>query len=144
MGNAAPPWLVYALLWCGVACCGVACCGAQEPLTARREALYSALRESEGQLHFATAKTSRDVEELQVRYMRGAWPHMYMLACILPHAALRCCEGAPCMHACMPCYPAGPVSCVLALRAHAVTAAPLAVHPAGCVLLAGWLAAVLP
>ncbi|PRW32906.1 DNA ligase 1-like isoform B [Chlorella sorokiniana] len=36
----------------------------REPLTARREALYSALNASEGHLEFATAKTSRDVEEL--------------------------------------------------------------------------------
>lgn len=34
------------------------------PLTERREALYGALREVEGQLAFASAKTSRDVEEL--------------------------------------------------------------------------------
>lgn len=37
-----------------------------KPLTERREALYSALVEKEGQLQFASAKTSRDVEELEV------------------------------------------------------------------------------
>lgn len=37
----------------------------REPLTARREALYSALQPVPWQLEFATAKTSRDVEELQ-------------------------------------------------------------------------------
>ncbi|KAL4857383.1 DNA ligase 1 [Chlorella vulgaris] len=36
----------------------------QEPLTARREALYSALDPEPGKLELATAKTSRDVEEL--------------------------------------------------------------------------------
>ncbi|EFJ43817.1 ATP-dependent DNA ligase [Volvox carteri f. nagariensis] len=36
-----------------------------KPLTERREALYGALMEKEGQLQFATAKTSRDVEELE-------------------------------------------------------------------------------
>ncbi|KAI3430447.1 hypothetical protein D9Q98_005042 [Chlorella vulgaris] len=36
----------------------------QEPLTARREALYSALEPEPGKLELATAKTSRDVEEL--------------------------------------------------------------------------------
>eukprot|EP01023_Acetabularia_acetabulum_P054656 TRINITY_DN6193_c0_g2_i1.p1 TRINITY_DN6193_c0_g2~~TRINITY_DN6193_c0_g2_i1.p1 ORF type:complete len:635 (+),score=149.87 TRINITY_DN6193_c0_g2_i1:124-1905(+) len=36
-----------------------------EPLTVRREALYSALKETEGQLKFAVAKTSTDVEQLQ-------------------------------------------------------------------------------
>lgn len=35
------------------------------PLTQRREALYGALSEEEGRLHFATAKVSRDVEELE-------------------------------------------------------------------------------
>ncbi|GIL75828.1 hypothetical protein Vretifemale_5549 [Volvox reticuliferus] len=36
-----------------------------KPLTERREALYNALTEKEGQLQFASAKTSRDVEELE-------------------------------------------------------------------------------
>ncbi|PSC72994.1 DNA ligase 1-like [Micractinium conductrix] len=36
----------------------------REPLTARREAMYSALEVSPGHLEFATAKTSRDIEEL--------------------------------------------------------------------------------
>ncbi|GIL44509.1 hypothetical protein Vafri_1960 [Volvox africanus] len=36
-----------------------------KPLTERREALYGALTEKEGQLEFASAKTSRDVEELE-------------------------------------------------------------------------------
>ncbi len=36
------------------------------PLTERREALYGALKEVEGQLAYASAKTSRDVEELAV------------------------------------------------------------------------------
>lgn len=38
-----------------------------KPLTERREALYGSLKEVEGQLAFATAKVSRDVEELEVR-----------------------------------------------------------------------------
>lgn len=42
-----------------------------KPLSERREALYSALVPKEGQLAFATAKTSRDVEELAVRGERG-------------------------------------------------------------------------
>eukprot|EP00195_Chlamydomonas_chlamydogama_P015251 CAMPEP_0202891666 /NCGR_PEP_ID=MMETSP1392-20130828/1671_1 /ASSEMBLY_ACC=CAM_ASM_000868 /TAXON_ID=225041 /ORGANISM="Chlamydomonas chlamydogama, Strain SAG 11-48b" /LENGTH=944 /DNA_ID=CAMNT_0049575491 /DNA_START=248 /DNA_END=3082 /DNA_ORIENTATION=+ len=37
----------------------------KEPLSARREALYGALQEREGEFMFATAKTSTDVEELQ-------------------------------------------------------------------------------
>ncbi|KAK9814328.1 hypothetical protein WJX72_004071 [[Myrmecia] bisecta] len=37
----------------------------QKPLTERRTALYSALNETHGELHFATAKTSRELEELQ-------------------------------------------------------------------------------
>lgn len=37
------------------------------PLSERRAALYGALKPVEGQLAFATAKTSRDVEELAVR-----------------------------------------------------------------------------
>ena len=36
------------------------------PLTERREALYGALQEQEGELAFATAKISKDVEELGV------------------------------------------------------------------------------
>ncbi len=44
-----------------------------KPLTERREALYSALVEKEGQLQFASAKTSRDVEELEVLHPRS--PH---------------------------------------------------------------------
>lgn len=38
-----------------------------KPLTARREALYGALMEKEGELQFATTKISRDVEDLEVR-----------------------------------------------------------------------------
>lgn len=38
-----------------------------EPLTERRKALYDALEEREGELMFATYKTSRDTEELAVR-----------------------------------------------------------------------------
>jgi DNA ligase-1 len=38
----------------------------QEPLTKRREALYSAFKEVPGEFLFATAKISRDVEELQM------------------------------------------------------------------------------
>jgi DNA ligase-1 len=38
----------------------------QEPLTKRREALYSAFKETPGEFMFATAKISRDVEELQM------------------------------------------------------------------------------
>lgn len=38
----------------------------REPLTARREALTSALVEVPGQLALATAKISTDVEELEV------------------------------------------------------------------------------
>ena len=37
-----------------------------EPLLKRREALYSAFQEVPGEFHFAVAKVSRDVEELQV------------------------------------------------------------------------------
>ncbi len=36
-----------------------------KPLTERRAALYSALTEKQGQLMYATSKTSRDVDELQ-------------------------------------------------------------------------------
>ena len=48
----------------------------REPLTARREAMYGSLHEREGEFQFATAKTSRDVEELEVRGGRiqgGVW-----------------------------------------------------------------------
>lgn len=38
----------------------------QEPLTKRREALYSAFNEVPGEFFFVTAKISRDVDELQV------------------------------------------------------------------------------
>ena len=38
----------------------------QEPLTKRREALYGAFQEVPGEFFFATAKISRDVDELQV------------------------------------------------------------------------------
>ena len=38
----------------------------KEPLEERRKALYGALNEIEGETQFATAKTSRDVDELQV------------------------------------------------------------------------------
>ena len=38
----------------------------QEPLTKRREALYSAFKEVPGEFFFVTAKISRDVDELQV------------------------------------------------------------------------------
>ena len=38
----------------------------QEPLTKRREALYSAFKEVPGEFIFVTAKISRDVDELQV------------------------------------------------------------------------------
>ena len=38
----------------------------RRPLTERRAALYSALEEQPGKLQFATAKVSRDVEELEV------------------------------------------------------------------------------
>ena len=38
----------------------------QEPLTKRREALYGAFKEVPGEFMFVTAKTSRDVDELQV------------------------------------------------------------------------------
>lgn len=41
------------------------------PLTARRAALYSALTPVEGELAFAEAKTSRDVEELAVSERGG-------------------------------------------------------------------------
>ena len=36
------------------------------PAKVRRAALYGALQEVEGEMQFATAKTSRDVDELQV------------------------------------------------------------------------------
>lgn len=39
-----------------------------EPLSVRRQAMYGALTPVEGQLAFATAKTSRDVEELAVSW----------------------------------------------------------------------------
>ena len=42
----------------------------REPLEERRKALYGALKEVEGEMQFATAKTSRDVDELQVC---GCW-----------------------------------------------------------------------
>jgi hypothetical protein len=42
-----------------------------EPLTARREALFQALTPVEGQLMFATTKTSNNVEELEVGDGRG-------------------------------------------------------------------------
>jgi DNA ligase-1 len=38
-----------------------------KPLSERRAAMCRALAPKEGQLEFATAKTSRDVEELAVR-----------------------------------------------------------------------------
>jgi DNA ligase-1 len=38
----------------------------REPMSVRRLALYSSFRETKGEFLFATAKTSRDVEELQV------------------------------------------------------------------------------
>ena len=38
----------------------------QEPLTRRRKALYSAFEEVPGEFMFVTAKTSRDIDELQV------------------------------------------------------------------------------
>ena len=44
----------------------------REPLEERRKALYGALNEIEGEMQFATAKTSKDVEELQVRGEVGA------------------------------------------------------------------------
>ncbi len=48
-----------------------------EPLTERRKALYGALEEREGELMFATYKTSRDTEELAVSCAEGA----LLLAC---------------------------------------------------------------
>ena len=38
----------------------------REPLTKRREALYGAFKETPGEFMFVTAKTSRDIDELQV------------------------------------------------------------------------------
>lgn len=40
-----------------------------KPLTERRQALYDSLQPVEGQLQFATAKTSRDVDELEVGWL---------------------------------------------------------------------------
>lgn len=45
----------------------------REPLEERRKALYGALNEVEGEMQFATAKTSKDVEELQVRKGGRDW-----------------------------------------------------------------------
>ena len=42
----------------------------QEPLTLRREALYGAFKEVPGEFMFVTAKTSRDIDELQRRFWR--------------------------------------------------------------------------
>jgi hypothetical protein len=44
----------------------------RRPLSERRAALYSSLLPLEGKIQFATAKTSRDLEELQVR-PRPCW-----------------------------------------------------------------------
>jgi len=46
----------------------------QEPLTKRREALYSAFNEVPGEFFFVTAKISRDVDELQVFLVRISHP----------------------------------------------------------------------
>jgi DNA ligase 1 len=37
----------------------------REPLHARRQAMYDSIAPQEGKIQFATAKTSRDIEELQ-------------------------------------------------------------------------------
>jgi DNA ligase-1 len=41
------------------------------PLEERRAALYGAMQEVEGEMQFATAKTSKDVEELQAGSSTG-------------------------------------------------------------------------
>jgi len=46
----------------------------KEPLTKRREALYSAFNEVPGEFFFVTAKISRDVDELQVFLVRISHP----------------------------------------------------------------------
>ena len=57
-----------------------------EPLTARREALYQALTPVEGQLMFATTKTSSNVEELEVGGREGEGEGR-VSSCLLPPRA---------------------------------------------------------
>lgn len=44
----------------------------RRPLVERREAMYGAIVPQDGKIQFATTKTSRDIEELQVRCLRAA------------------------------------------------------------------------
>lgn len=77
--------LADVICFCLLCASPVAYCIHQEPLTARRDALYSALREAEGQLQYATAKTSRDVEELQVGGGQGGAGCVCWWVCHIPY-----------------------------------------------------------